>query len=311
MNQSETNTQPLYPLYVIVLNWNSPEETIACVDSVRESTTSALRILVVDNGSTDDSLDQFARYLGDRVDIVESEENLGFAGGINLGVERAISAGAQSLLILNNDTIIDQAMIRHLIHTAADHPRAGIVGPVIRLYDDPGRVWRIGDREYRWLPVPLRLPESALSKAGGDPLRVDYVTGCGMLVRSRVFETIGLFDSDHFMYFEDADFCRRARQAGFGIWLDPKAEMWHKVSSSATRQKPAMRYAEAWGRAQFYRKHPHGCLPAFTLLYLMAQSATKTVQALFSRDWDLIKPQLTGFIDGYRNRPSRMSEFLR
>ena len=311
MNRIETHVHSLSPLYVILLNWNSPEDTIACVDSVIRSTGCGLRILVVDNGSTDDSREQFARHLGNRVEILESKENLGFAGGINLGVGRALAAGAQSILILNNDTIIDKAMIRHLIRTVADHPTAGIVGPVIRHYDDPGRIWRIGDREYRFLPMPLRLSESALSRAGGEPFAVDYVTGCGMLVRSRVFETIGLFDTDHFMYFEDADFCRRARQAGFGIWLDPKAEMWHKVSLSASQQKPAMRYAEAWGRAQFYRKHPHGCLPAFTLLYLVTQSATRTVQALFTRDWNLIKPQLMGFLDGYRNRPSRMSEFLR
>lgn len=311
MNQTETHKPALYPLYVIVLNWNSPEDTIACVDSIRASRVCALRILVVDNGSTDDSLEQFAGCFGNAVEILETKKNLGFAGGINLGVARALSAGAQFILILNNDTIIDEAMIRHLIRTAADHPAAGIVGPVIRRHADPGRIWRFGDREHRCLPMPLKLPESAVSEAGGEPFPVDYVTGCAMLVRSRVFETIGLFDTDHFMYFEDADFCRRARQAGFEIWCAPEAHMWHKISASASRQKPAMRYAEAWGRAQFYLKHPHGCAPVLTLLYLVAHSARSTVQAFLSRDWHLIKPHLMGFLDGYRNRPSRMSQFLK
>ncbi len=311
MNHAETETLSPYSLYVIILNWNSPEDTIACVDSVAASTACAPEIVVVDNGSTDDSLERFARCLRDTVEILQSKENLGFAGGVNLGVERALAAGAQSILILNNDTIIDEAMIRHLIRTAADHPGAGIVGPVIRHYDYPERVWRIGDREHRFLPMPLKVPESALPKAGGEPFPVDYVTGCGMLVRSRVFETIGLFDTNHFMYFEDADFCRCARQAGFEVWCAPKAHMWHKVSSSASRQKPAMRYAEAWGRAQFYRKHPHSCAPILTLLYLVAHTAKSTLQAFLSQDWNLIRPELMGLVDGYRNRPSRMSEFLR
>jgi GT2 family glycosyltransferase len=283
---------------------------MACVDSVLASSLPEFEIIVIDNASTDSSVEQFRQHFGDTVKIVENAENLGFAGGVNVGVQGALSEGAQSVLILNNDTIVDSRMLRHLISAAGRSPQTGIVGPVIRYYGQPERVWRFGDREYRCLPVPMRLPDSVLSKAGEKPFRVDYVTGCGMLVQRRVFETIGLFDTVHFMYFEDADFCRRAREAGFQILCAPQAQMWHKVSSSARKRKPAMRYAESWGRARFYRRHPHGCARVFTLAYLLAQSVRSTLEDLLSREWRLIKPQWIGMFDGYCDRSSRMEHFL-
>jgi hypothetical protein len=310
MCQANPPLHSLYPVYAVILNWNLPEDTIACVDSILVSPLPELEIIVVDNASTDSSVERFRQRFADTVQVIENAENLGFAGGINVGVRRTLSEGAQSILILNNDTIVDSTMLQHLISAAACSPQTGIVGPVIRYYDQPERVWRFGDREYRCLPVPLKLPERMLSRAGQNPFPVDYVTGCGMLVRRQVFETIGLFDTDHFMYFEDADFCRRARQAGFQILCAPRAQMWHKVSSSARKRKPAMRYAESWGRAQFYRKHPHGCARALTFVYLLAQSVRSTLRDLLSGQWRLIKPQWIGMVDGYCDRPSRMADFL-
>jgi GT2 family glycosyltransferase len=303
--------QSLYPLHVVILNWNLPEETILCVESVQANSQSDVEIIIVDNGSTDQSVELFRKSFGYTIEIIENSKNLGFAAGINVGIRRALAEGAQSVLLLNNDTIVDANMIRHLVLVAAKSPQAGIVGPVIYYYDRPERVWRFGDREYRWLPVPLQLPASVLSKTGQTPFRVDYVTACGMLVRRQVFEAIGLFDTRYFMYFEDADFCRRARQAGYEVWCAPQARMWHKVSLSARKQKPATRYAESWGRAQFYQRHPHGFSRALTFAYLLAKSVTTTLRDVVSKEWELIKPQWMGMLDGHYNRPSRVFDFFK
>jgi len=311
MNHAAMNPHSLYPLYVVILNWNLPEETILCVDSVRMSTASDVEIIIVDNGSTDRSVELFRKRFGDTVRIVENPENLGFAAGINVGIRRALIEGAQSVLLLNNDTIVDANMIRHLVAAAAQSPRIGVVGPIIYYYDQPQRVWRFGDREYRWLPVPVRLPASMLSKARQMPFRVDYVTACGMLVRRQVFEVVGLFDTCYFMYFEDADFCRRVRQAGYEIWCAPQARMWHKVSLSARKQKPATRYAESWGRAHFYRRHPHGFSRVLTFAYLLVKAVATTLRDALLKEWGLIKPQWMGLLDGYYNRPSRPFDFFK
>jgi GT2 family glycosyltransferase len=269
-----------------------------------------VEVIIVDNGSTDRSVERLRDWYGDAVTILENAENLGFAAGVNVGIRWALAQGAQSVLLLNNDTVVAPDMICHLTSFAADAPQGGVLGPVIYFYDRPQRVWRFGDREHRWLPVPLQLPESFLSDGTRRPFRVDYVTACGMLVRREVFDAIGLLDERFFMYFEDADFCRRAREAGYQVWCVPQARMWHKVSLSASKQRPAMRYAEAWGRAQFYRKHPHGCSRLLTSAYLVAQSIATTLRDILSGDWGLIRPQWMGMLDGHCDRGSRISDFF-
>jgi len=310
MSRRVHGPQALYPVYVVILNWNLPWDTIACVESVQAGAPSGVEIVVVDNGSTDDSLVLFQDRLGDQVTILATAENLGFAGGVNVGIEHAISEGAQSVLLLNNDTIVEPGMIRHLVRAASQSANVGIVGPIIYYYDQPELIWRFGDREYRGLPVPIRLSDRAIVEAAGAPFSADYVTACGMLVRREVFEAIGLFDTRFFFYFEDADFCRRARLAGFGIWCAPRAKMWHKVSLSARKAKPGTRYAEFWGRAQFYQTHPHGFSRALTLVYLLVKLLMTTARDIVHGEPALIKPAWAGFIDGHCSRASRVSQFF-
>jgi GT2 family glycosyltransferase len=297
----------LFPLYAVILNWNLPDDTIACVDSIRAHAPPHVQIVIVDNASTDDSLRRFRERFGDSVVLIANSANLGFAGGVNVGIRHALAAGARSVLLLNNDTLVDPAMIARLAAAGQAQPRAGLLGPVIYYHDPADRIWRTADQEHRWLPIPLRLPDRALT--GEQPFPVDYVTACGMLVRRGVFETIGLFDADYFMYFEDADFCRRARQAGFGIMCVPTARMWHKVSLSASKDKPSNRYSMSWGRAHFYRRHPHGPSPALTTLYLLGKVVQTTLADALAGDWDLVHPLWAGTWDGYRGRPPRRGDF--
>jgi GT2 family glycosyltransferase len=297
----------LYPLFVIVLNWNLPEDTIACVESVLASKSADTMVIVVDNGSSDNSVAMLQARFGEQVMLVETGKNLGFAGGVNVGIRRALQEGAGSVLLLNNDTVVDATMIRQLITVANAHPEAGLIGPVIHYFDAPERIWRFADNEHRVLPITVRVPDRRLEQAGGVPFPVDYITACGMLIRREVLEQVGLFDEAYFMYFEDADFCRRVRRVGgFEIWCAPEAKMWHKVSLSARKNKPLNRYAMSWGRARFYRDHPHGVLPVLTLPYLLLRSLASTLADLRGRDWDLIGPLWTGTMDGYWNRSARL-----
>ena len=111
------------------------------------------------------------------------------------------------------------------------------------------------------------------------------------------------------MYFEDADFCQRARQAGFEIWCAPQARMWHKVSLSAQKIKPVTRYAESWGRAQFYRTYSQGWSRVLVTAYLLARTVVITLRDLLANEPGLVKPLWRGFLDGQRDRPPRMQQF--
>jgi hypothetical protein len=313
--QSQSGTDELYPLYVLVLNRNLPDDTIACVASVQASllpdASAAMAIVIIDNGSTDHSVALFREYFGNTVTIIELPANWGYAAGMNAGIQYALQCGAQSVLLLNNDTIIEPQMLAHLTGAAA-LPQAAIVGPVIYYYDEPQRIWRFADCEHHWLPIPLKMSDSHLKHAGSQPFAVDYVTGCAMLVRRAVLETVGLLDAHYFMYFEDADFCRRARDAGFHIYCVPQAKMWHKVSLSARTDKPATRYAQSWGRVHFYRDHPHGVLPGLVVPYLLARVLLTSMRDVLDRNWHLLPPLWQGTWEGYvRNRPSRRFRFSR
>jgi hypothetical protein len=222
---------------------------------------------------------------------------------MNAGIEAALQAGAGSVLLLNNDTIADADMIPRLREAAVTLPRAGILGPAIYYYDAPARLWQAGTRRSALLPVPVNLGGAALRRARGRPLRVDAVTGCAMLVRREVFSRIGPLDSRYAMYYEDADFCYRARGAGFEIWCVPRARMWHRVSLSARQVPQTTRAIAAWGRARFYRQYPHGPFPGLTLAFLLAQAALGAARDYARGDAALARLRWRATLDGYALRP--------
>jgi GT2 family glycosyltransferase len=149
-------------VFVVILNWNLKDDTIVCVSSVLASSCKRLRVVVVDNGSQDGSALALVDRFGEAIDLIVNEENLGFAKGINVGIQHALAQGADWVLLLNNDTIIAPDMIERLMNMAGRRPDAGILAPVIFYYDQPERVWRIGDRHHRWLPIPLKVPAREL-----------------------------------------------------------------------------------------------------------------------------------------------------
>jgi GT2 family glycosyltransferase len=303
----------LTPLFVVTLNWNLARDTIDCVESVLNAGVEPSRIIIVDNGSTDGSVQAFSDRFGPDLALVCNARNLGFAGGMNAGIRYALQHGAGSVLLLNNDTVVAPTMIEALIEAGTassdqgkDVDSPGILGPSIYYHAAPNRLWKLADVEHRWLPMPLpvRLTEggawNGAVAAETGAFQVDYVTGCCMLIQRQVFERIGLFDTRYFMYFEDADFCRRARDAGFAVWCVPKAKMWHKVSLSAQRDKPLNRYHRALGQVRFYREHPHGPLAALRPAYIAAKVTQTLLRDVWRQDWELILPLLQGTIAGYR-----------
>lgn len=282
-------------VFVVILNWNLKEDTIACVDSVLASAYRHLRVVVVDNASQDGSASAFADRFGEAIDLIVNDENLGFARGINVGIRHALAQGTDWVLLLNNDTIIAPDMVERLMAVADGRPDAGILAPVIFYYDQPERVWRIGDRHHRWLPIPLEVPARELKTR--ETLPVDFVTGCGMLIRRQVFSTIGLFDPKYFMYYEDADFCWRAAKAGFAILCVPAARMWHKVSSSTRGDVSHQRYLQHRHRVQFYR-HRYSPL---AWLYLIPSTLWVMLKDFVRGDGRAAWACARGFYQGWRS----------
>lgn len=239
---------------IITLNWNHPRETLAFLASCARLDYPALLTLVVDNASQDDSLAQVAAHFP-HAQLVVNERNLGFAAGMNVGMRRAMALGADYVFLANNDTVIAPDAIGALVE-AAQAAQADIATPTIYYAQGPARIWWTGG--YRRWPT-LEIQPCAEDDLGAGPLAVDFVTGCGMLLSRRCIERVGLFDERFFMYYEDSDYCLRARAAGCSAIVVPRARMWHRVATSlGGSDSPGERYHIARSSVQFFRKHTRG-----------------------------------------------------
>lgn len=220
--------QALRP-FAVTVNWNRAKDTLECVDSLLEG-NQGVRVLVVDNGSTDGSIPTLReRY--PELEIIENDVNLGYVKGANQGIRRALELEASHILLINNDAVARPRMLERLIAALEKHPHAGVVGPKI-FYYGTDVLWFNGGHFNHLLGLSTH-PLMDRPDDGGDQDReVEFITGCAMLVRSQVFRDIGLFDEDFEIYTEDLDFCLRAEEHGYGIWLVPEAKAEHKVSLS-------------------------------------------------------------------------------
>jgi len=288
-------------LVICVLNWNRPDDTIACVASLLASEAADQHVLVVDNGSDDGSVVRLRAQFGDTIEVLETGSNRYYAGGMNVGIERAMSLGAEFVLLLNNDTIAAPDAIVRLLDTAAAYPDAGILAPAIHYAGDRTRIWSLGSRRSPWLPFPIELGRDALDHSQHiAPLWVDFVTGCAMLVRREVVERIGLLDEGYRFYFEDADYCARAGTAGFQVLVEPRARIYHAVARSASREPATTRYLKTRGRVRFYRSYPFGPTPLLTHAALCGQETVRALGGVLRGDRAIAAAILRGLLEGYR-----------
>jgi hypothetical protein len=230
------------------------------------------------------------------IKVIPGKYHQGFVQTVNKGVKFALEAGAEYILILNNDTIVDKSMVEQLVETLRKAPTAGIASPSIYYYDWPEMIWQSGDRQLLGPIFTKRINEAVHEKR---PIRADYVPGCAMLVKREVFEIIGDFDETYVMYFEDADFCQRVRSAGFDILVIPWAKMWHKVSLS-TRNIASIRiYHQMRSRVIFLNRHTSSILRIIANLYIWMRLISEAGSYLLQGKIDLTKSVIQGALAGY------------
>ncbi len=220
-------------IHVIVLNWNGGKVLGPCLESLARVTDPRLEIIVVDNASSDGSA-EIARRAAGGVELIVNDRNLLFAEGNNVGLRRAMERGGSLFLLLNNDTVVDSSFAARMLAALEREPSAGVVGPKIVYDDDPARIWYGGGGfvPIAWIPrhESIRKLDGSFAERGGE---TGWVTGCAMLVKREVIESIGLLDPSYTIYCEDVDFCLRARRAGWKCLYEPRALVRHKVSSSS------------------------------------------------------------------------------
>jgi GT2 family glycosyltransferase len=222
--------------YINILNFNGGGEIIKCLNSlIREGKSRkwrGLNLVVIDNGSEDGSVEIIEslvrkNQLISQVKIIKNKTNLGFAAGNNVGIEYALRKGAQAIMLLNQDSVVGKGFLEPLLASDFD-----IVAPVIKFKRDKKWEYDHGGLVNWWLGRTSHIERQSADHVERE---VDYVSGCAMLAKRQVFEEIGLLDEKYFLYFEDADFCLRAGEAGFKIGIQPNSIITHNLKEKEKR----------------------------------------------------------------------------
>jgi GT2 family glycosyltransferase len=304
-------------VWIVVLNWNGQADTLACLESLQQLHYAERRVVVVDNGSTDGSVDAL-RSAESRlaIEIIDAGRNLGYAGGNNLGIRYALDRGADFILILNNDTTVDAMLLDELVGAAERHPEAGCFGPWIFYMDEPERLWFTRSE---WDPAVSAFTAPGkgrvASEVSNETTNTEYVCGAALFFRAGLARDIGLLDERFFLVYEDSDWCFRARRAGFGCLMVPPARVWHKVGTSfGSEASPlrtyfSMRNKLLWAEKNASRREWWSILrAALRRLYpgLAVEAAAPMHKALFwaitgfVREWSrkVLDPQETAYRRG-------------
>lgn len=213
-------------LAIIIVNWNQRALTSACIDSLKGELSKGDEIILVDNGSEES--ERPSKLKQSQLQILQSDSNLGFTGGNNLGLKLAIEQGFKWVMLLNNDTEVEKGCIEYLVKEVQRGDRVGAVQPVINWMHDKDAPWSLGGTYNRFtgLTATLRkgVPNDRVSRA--------WLTGCAVMIPVSVLKHVGLLDERYFAYFEDVDLSFRIREAGYQLFLAPSFKVYHHAGAS-------------------------------------------------------------------------------
>lgn len=246
-------------LGVVVLNWNGLDHLQELLPSLYASKYPEFFVLVVDNGSSDASV-EWTRREFPSTEVLALGENRRFSGGNNAGAARALELGAEVLLLLNNDTTIAPDCLHWLAHCFGEDPKLGVAGPRICYYDQPERIWYGGGKIVRSLGVVFHRGIRRGVNEGVDPAgETAWVSGCALAVRKDVWTSLGGLDEGYYIYAEDVDFCLRAADLGVKIYYEPRALVLHKVSASVGGASSAFKnYHKSRAGLRLFTRHNAG-----------------------------------------------------
>ena len=220
-------------VYIIILNWNGLEDSLECLESIKNLNYPLVKAVVVDNASKNNQAETLEQKFPDAA-VLRQSENLGFCGGCNVGIRYALENGANYVMLLNNDTLVPPDLIEKLL-AGFDHlENVGAVSPIILEHPATEKIWfskarwEGSEAQFR-LSKPNEKYEDFITK---PPYLSDFACGCCLFAPAKMFETVGLFDERYFAFYDEAEWCSRLKEKGFETYVIPSAFMYHKVSRS-------------------------------------------------------------------------------
>lgn len=303
---SQSLVPPVPLVYVVTLTWNQAADTLECLASLQQMTYPNFRLVVVDNGSHDGTVEA-VRVRFPQAELLVNADNLGFSGGFNVGLRWALAAGADWVLMINNDTYVAPDLLAELmVHSTT--PGVTMLAPKIYSAEEQQRIWSVGGDRSWWTYEMVRTGDGQLDIGQWDqPIERDYLVGCALLLKRSLLEEVGLFDAETFypIYYEDSDLCLRARQAGQRLLLVPNARMWHKgVGAGGGFDSPRHRYLMARQSVRFFRKHIRGARWLVVIPFRLGSALKATLRLWLTGRRQSIGPYWRGLRDGLFGSPS-------
>ena len=325
-----------FSVCAIVLNWNGTRDTLECLNSLSCLKDPLQTIILVDNASDDDPAAvvlKWAKSLYPSESVVflerpvtfaypstnpafvliKNKMNAGYSGGNNIGIQYALFVGAYDFIwILNNDTVVAEDSLSHLVTCMQLNPAAGIAGSTVVYHADPEKVQCAGGCRYNpWTTINNSLfldqpVENVLKK--NKIVKMDYVYGASMFVRASLFEKCGLFNDDYFLFYEEMDFCKRATKAGYQLTWCQRSIVKHKGSQSVGQP-----FFMDCGRAAFVNYHENLSTLIFTKTFypfllpvsMFFRFFGKIAILLKRRHGHLITPLMHAYMDFLRGKNKR------
>jgi GT2 family glycosyltransferase len=238
----------------VILNTNRRQDTLECLASLAAGDYSHHKALVLDNASTDGSADAIhAQFPG--AEVVPLTSNRGYAGNNNVGIDVAVAQQADWIFVLNEDTILAPDCLSRLVEVGESDPAIGILGPMVYHHGEPNIIQSAGGKFSRYWDS-YHLGQNVLDEGQyASPHDVDWISGCGILVRRALIDQVGAIDPRYFYFWEETEWCLRANRAGWRIVHVPQAKLWHKGVQRDYRPKPTVTYYATRNRLLTMAKH--------------------------------------------------------
>jgi hypothetical protein len=346
---------------IIILNWNGWRDTIECLESLYRITYPNYDVIVIDNGSQDESIQKIREYAKGKIKVIskffeynpnnkpikvfeisekeakrgklnrplyekfdpdrrmiliKNDANHGFAGGNNIGIKFALSAlNPKYVLLLNNDTVVERKFLDKLVKIAESDDKIGIVGPKIYYYLYGGKsdiIQYMGAQINLWTLSKHVYGHKQQDHPSKSLVDTQEVHGACILIKRRVFQEIRFLNENYFAYWEETDFCFKAKKSGFKLLVIPSSKIWHKAGSGNPKEKrinPLATYFFGRNVIYFVRTNLSGCKRLFGLLYLMTLKFLflNGVYLLYYRNLHAVYTFNLGIINGIENKMGKPS----
>ena len=288
---------------IILLNWNNSDYTVECIKSLFDITYLNKKIIVVDNASTDKSIDNLKQYLP-KINIITNEKNLGFTGGNNVGIKMALNEKFDFIMLLNNDTIVDKAFLEPLLSSFEFDTAA--VQPLILNYHNKETIWNCGGHINKTFGIfsTYGKNKSIKSFKNKEEKFTEWISGCCFMIRSSAVNEVGLLDDEFFVYFEDVDWSLRLRSKDYKLKIIHKIIIYHHEGVSWKNKNrsfegtisPYTHYLNIRNHILILKKHLKLFNPIGVFLYQLVKISSYLIYFLIRFRFNKFKMVLRGFV---------------